>query len=107
MAGETPQMKLAREQAEKTGVVGDHEWPRDAFGTPLVKVQASASELVATRQYSNVTIGPISVTRFVADQGDEGLMMEIRKTQSLCERAVAEERQTVHEMIRQSTNDSR
>jgi len=102
MAQENAQMKQAREQAEKTGTV-EHDWPRDAFGTPLVKISCAASELIATRNFSNVTVGPVVVTRFVPDGDSEHLLKEIGETQGLCERAVADERQTVHSLIQKST----
>ncbi len=99
MAQETQQMRTAREQAEKTGVQ-DHEWPRDAFGSPMVKISCAAAELIPTAQFANITVGPIVVTRFVIDASEETLMEEIRRTQKLCEAAVTEDRQTLHEQIR-------
>jgi hypothetical protein len=99
MAEETAQMKTARESAEKRGRVESSEWfSKD--GIPLVRITCSASELIPTQAYANVTIGPVQVSRFVEDGDDEQLAEEVRRTQSLCEAAVAEERQTVHALIR-------
>lgn len=84
-------MKLARESAEKRG---EKIEPEVGFAV----ISCSASELIPTRQYANVTIGPISVQRKVPD--DESLAQEIQNTQSLCEAAVAEERATVHALTR-------
>ena len=104
MAGEAAEVKLSREQAEKTNVV-DHDWPRDAFNSPMTKISVAATELVPTRQYANVTIGPVVITRFVIDTGDDAkLAEEISKAQSVCETAIAEARQSVHKMIQQSTD---
>ena len=99
-------MKLAREQAEKTNAV-EHDWPRDAFNTPMVKISCAAAELIATRQFSNVTVGPVQVTRFVTDGPDEVIQKEIQRTLALCEAAVAEDRQTVAELTRASAQGSR
>lgn len=99
MAEENAQMKQARESAEKRGQVESSDWfSRD--GRPLVKITCSASELVNTGNYSNVTIGPVQVQRFVEDGDDEHLAREIRRTQDLCEAAIAEDRETTAKMLR-------
>lgn len=100
MAEETPQQKLAREQAEQTNVVGDHDWPRDAFGMPLVKISASAAELVPTVQYGNVTVGPVVVTRFCQGSTIEQIKAATAETQKIVEEAVASDRETVHALMR-------
>ncbi len=98
-------MRAAREQAEKTGVT-QTDWPRDAFGSPMIRISCAAAELIPTAAYANVTVGPIVVTRFVVDASDEALTEEIRRTQKICETAVAEDRQTLHEQIRARAGQS-
>lgn len=102
MASETAQQKTAREAAEKTlaAAVGLIGVPTDTFGTPMVKITAGAAELVPTVQYGNATIGPVMVERWVADGDDDHLKAELKKTMDMVERAVAEDRQTLHEQIR-------
>jgi hypothetical protein len=42
----------------------------------------------------------VQVHRFVADGDDEHLLEQIRRTQALCESAVAEERETIQILLR-------
>lgn len=90
MAGETQQMKGVLESSGR----GEDE----SVPVGMAMISAGASELINTGNYSNVTVGPILVKRIVPD--DENLMSEIQKTQSLCEKAVAEERETVQILLR-------
>lgn len=96
-------MKLAREAAERLANSRVDQpaesWP-EVGGRPLVKISCAAAELIATRQFSNVTIGPVQVTRFVPDGTDEEIKAAIHATQALCEAAVAEDRETVHLLTR-------
>lgn len=101
MAGETPQLKLAREEGEKN--IQDLEIVTGVNNKPLIKISCAAAELIPTVQYGNCTVGPVTVTRYVEDIGIDNLKNEIRVTQSLCEEAIAEDRQSVHALTRQST----
>lgn len=95
-------MKVARESSEKRAIepVESSEWfAKD--GVPMARITCAASELIPTRQYANVIVGPITVTRFVVDGDDDHLRVEINRTQSLCEEAVAEERKTLQGLLRQ------
>lgn len=40
-------------------------WPVNPQGKPLARIDFSASELVPTGQYANVSIGPARVTAFI------------------------------------------
>jgi hypothetical protein len=42
-------------------------WPVDEDGNPMALVTMQLSELIGLPNYSNVTVGPGSVTRFVKD----------------------------------------
>lgn len=108
MSAETPQLKLAREEGEKNLV--EKDIPLDPNGTPLVRVTCSAAELIPTVQYGNVTVGPASVVVWVPinfkgfnDEEKNSIKLAMRETQSICEEAIAEDRQTVHALTRQST----
>lgn len=101
MAQERQQLDLARTQTEKSDCSSDTP-VLGGDGAPLVMISASAAELIPTRQYGNVTVGPVVVKRWVPDGDEEHLMREVRKVQQVCEQAVAEDRETVHNLIRQS-----
>lgn len=105
MAGEGPAMRQALADGEERGNVSlkgdDFDWPRDIRGVPMIKVTCAAAELIPTVQYGNVTVGPVSVTRFVLDlDDDDDLLERINKVQSVCERAVAGERQSIQALMR-------
>lgn len=71
-------------------------------GSPAVKIMTSFSEKVGLPQYSSVDIGPISVSRFVADGDEDHLLDEIRKTAQIVEQFIAEERDAVLKMVQDS-----
>lgn len=104
MAGEGTEQRAVAAQSDKTMAVASREVPRDTFGNPMVEISSSATELVPTIQYGNVTIGPVVVRRWVPDGDDDHLAEQIRRVSQLCETAVSEDRQTVHAMLRQSTD---
>jgi hypothetical protein len=99
MAGEGVQQKAALEQAQKTSLA-EELWPRDKFGSPMLRISAAAAELVPTVQFGNATVGPVQVIGFVPDGPDDQVKSGIKRLQRLCEEAVAEDRQTLHEQIR-------
>lgn len=102
MSAEGPQMRMARENGEKNLL--DSEIILGTNGRPLIKVSCAAAELIPTIQYGNVTCGPVVVAKYVEDTGDDkDLKNNIRATQTLCEEAIAEDRQSVHALTRQST----
>jgi hypothetical protein len=108
MAEETPQQKQAGANgaANIAAALERFTWPRDAMGTPLVRISAASAELVPTVQYGNATIGPVIVERFVPDGDEEAIKVEIKKLQKMVETAVAEDRQTLHEQIRAQASAS-
>jgi len=98
-----PEQRLALDSAEKSlADLVDGLVPTDNNGKPLILISCAAAELVPTKQYGNVTVGPIVVKRWITDGDDDHVLSQIHNTQRLCERAVAEDRETVHNMIRQS-----
>ena len=105
---ETPQMKLARESAEKRGnstaEITSEGWPH-YDGVPMVKISCAASELIPTVQYGNATVGPVQVTCFATPDGQllfdsAALGKAIKSVQETCESACAEERQTIAALLR-------
>jgi hypothetical protein len=40
-------------------------WPRGVNGNPMQKIVMTASELIPTGQYANVSVGPAQITAFV------------------------------------------
>jgi uncharacterized protein YwqG len=72
------------------------QWPVDAEGKPMAMVAVQLSELVGLPEYSNVTIGPVAVWRFVEDD-EETIKGSIDDTGVLVEQAVGEYRKTVRE----------
>jgi hypothetical protein len=74
-------------------------WPADEEGNPMVLVTMQASELIGLPNYSNVTVGPASVTRFVkADAVAEGL----KTTAQEVEKIIAEERELVLDIVKKT-----
>lgn len=104
MSGENAAMKVSREQSEKTSFaeIGRLFVPLDSSGVPLVEIWVGAAELIPTRQFANVTVGPVGVRRWIAFTDIDNLKQEISNTQTLCEEAVAEARQSLHALLRQS-----
>jgi hypothetical protein len=96
-----PEMRLVRDESEKK-VLNDPDILYGANGKPLTMISCCAAELIPTVQYGNCSIGPVIVKRFIEDNGDDDLKKQIRATQELCEEAIAEDRQTVHALTRQS-----
>lgn len=98
------QQRAALKDGERFGDVSmkadGFDWPRGENGKAMLKVTAAAAELIPTVQFGNVTVGPCSVTRFVEDLGEEEMLKQISKVQTVCELAVAEERLSVQALMR-------
>jgi len=63
---------VARSDANATG--GD--WAFTPDGRPMVKLEMSASELLPTGQFANVSVGPGRLTLFIDPQQDGGIPQE-------------------------------
>lgn len=70
------------------------KWPTDDDGKPMALVSMGASEKIGLPQYSNVDIGPASVSRFVPDKPDE-IRDGLRMVLTIVEQVLAEERDAV------------
>ncbi len=95
------------ETRNNVSATGDFEWPRDLHGRPMLKVSCCASELIPTVQYGNCSVGPLSVTCFIPEpvantdqEWKEQVRSDVRRVQEVCEEAVAEERQSLHLLMR-------
>jgi hypothetical protein len=73
-------------------------WPLDANGVPMAMVSMAASELIGMPNYSNITVGPAVVTRFVEDTEQEREAGLKRCAQEV-EDIVATERQVIYETV--------
>jgi hypothetical protein len=101
MAGEGAQQRATLDRVEKTGATDDHDWPRDAFGTPLLRVSVSQSELIPTAQYANVTLGPVQIVGFIQDGPDEAVKEQLKRLRRICDELIAEDRQTLYAELQQ------
>lgn len=103
MAAEGPAMRQALVDGERGNVSmkGDDFAPVDVRGVPLMKISCAAAELIPTVQYGNVTVGPVTVTRWVTDLDDQDDLLEkINWVINVCERAVAGERRNIQTLMR-------
>lgn len=73
-------------------------WPVDDDGKPMALVSSGASEKIGLPNYSNVDIGPASVTRYVEDS-PEAIQEGLKECTQLCEVIIANEREKVLEII--------
>lgn len=73
-------------------------WPVDEDGNPMALVTMQLSELIGLPNYSNITVGPGSVTRFVKDT-DDTVADGLTKCALQVENILAAEREPVLQMI--------
>jgi hypothetical protein len=104
MAAESAQQKVTLEQSEAASFA-----PVDESGVPMMMISCAATELIPTRQYANVTSGPIVVKRWIpvnfkgfTEAEVVSMKLAAKEMQVICEEAVAEDRQSLHALIRQS-----
>lgn len=76
-------------------------WPTDEEGLPLALVGHQLSELIGLPNYSNVTVGPGVVMRFVNDT-KEDRQQGLRDCIGDVEEILREEREAVLDVVRQS-----
>ena len=74
------------------------EWPLDEDGKPMAKVTMGASEKVGMPHFSNVDLGPASITRFVKDD-PESIKESLREGVKLCEEIIGEERGPILDIV--------
>lgn len=57
--------RAAKQSVKQQEVVEGDGWPRTADGRPMIKITMTASELIPTGQYANVSVGPCQITAFI------------------------------------------
>lgn len=77
--------KAAADRTEEQARTADSEsWPRGVTGQPMVKILMTASELIPTGQYANVSVGPAQITAFVdQDRAQEGAYFSDEQRETL------------------------
>lgn len=73
-------------------------WPVDEDGVPMALVTMTLSELINVGNYSNVTVGPGTVTRFVRNN-DEDIANGLVNCAEHVENILASEREPVLNMV--------
>src|SRR5436190_17023922 len=80
--GDTNSRSKAEKAADQTNerteiaVGNDSVWPTNDQGRPLARVTMTASELIPTGQYANVSVGPAQITMFIDPDSDQPLTPE-------------------------------
>jgi hypothetical protein len=72
--------------------------PVDESNRPMIQISCASAEHVRTRDGNKINIGPVVVKRWVSESDD--LRNEIVRTQTLCEKAISEDRQTIASMVK-------
>jgi hypothetical protein len=57
--------ETAAKQAEKQQETVSDGWPRTSDGRPMVRITMTASELIPTGQYANVSVGPCQIITYI------------------------------------------
>ena len=68
----------------------------------FIKIMTGAEEKVGLAGYSNVVIGPISVSRYIEEGDEEYIKGELRKNILMVEEIIAEIREEVLEAVQES-----
>lgn len=93
---------MARESVTpKQAPLPGSSWPTGPDDQPLACVSMQASELIGLPNYSNVTIGPASVTRFVPDTAEDR-EAGLKQCAMEAEKIIAEERELVLQIVQQN-----
>ena len=88
-------------KGDRKGVDMSGSWPVASDGTPLLQISVTASELIPTGEYANVTVGPVTVTRFIQDpEDDDALAEELNNLAEVVEiKCISEQRELVLESL--------
>jgi hypothetical protein len=80
------------------------QWPLDEDGQPMAQISFTASELIPTGQYANVTVGPATVTRFVKDSDVTDELNKLAETVEV--EVIAEQREIVLNTLQAAAKES-
>lgn len=81
----------------------EFKWPVDEEGNPLALVSMSASEKIGLPKFSNVDVGPATVTRFVKDTKEDRIA-GLKICAEDAEQTIAAERSMVLESVGQQVS---
>jgi hypothetical protein len=82
-----------RQRAAISGVDGN--LANGSNGSPMAIVTGTASDHLPTVQFGNVLVGPVSITRWVEDDGDESVIEAARSVQKMAEAVCGSERRII------------
>lgn len=68
----------------------------------FVKITVGAEEKIGLKDYSNVVVGPIIISRLVEDGDDEHIKKELKKNLLLVEELISEERAEILSVVQES-----
>lgn len=72
-------------------------WPVDEDGVPMAQISFTASDLIPTGKFANVTVGPCTITKFVRDGDGDHLAAELNDLADTVEvKVLSEQREIVH-----------
>jgi hypothetical protein len=74
-------------------------WPFDEDGNPLALISFTVEEKIGLPEYSNITVGPVTIHRFVHDTVADR-KHGLKETASEVEQVLAEEREIIYEALR-------
>ena len=90
----------------QAGMMGLGNWPCGKDGKPMALIGFQMSELIGPPNFSNVTVGPAFVMRFVPDVGDaepetlkEGFKITIDDVESI----MREQREVILNIVKKAT----
>ncbi len=88
-------------KGDRKGVDMSGSWPVDQDGVPLLQISFTASELIPTGDYANVTVGPVTVTKFITDPQDDAVLAdELNNLAEVIEaKCISEQRELVLESL--------
>lgn len=86
-----------RQRASMTAI--DGQLVIGSNGSPMAIITGTASDLVPTVQFGNVMVGPVSITRWVEDDGDESVIAAAQAVQQMAEAVVGSERRIIQYAI--------
>lgn len=81
------------------------QWPLDEDGKPMALVTMGVSEKIGMPHYSNVDLGPASVSRFCKDTEEE-IKETLAQAIGMCEEVIAVERQAVLDVVKRSIDEA-
>ena len=74
----------------------------DEITPGMIKITVGAEEKVGLKDYSNVVVGPIIISRLIEDGDDNYVKEELRKNLRLIEDLMSEEREEILAVVQES-----